>query len=477
MTMDPALMTLLMQRRGPNKALIPPIGVAPLVLWDARFGVTLTVGAVSKWTDIMRGLPLTDAGTTTRPLYGPDYNYFGGANVVQFDGVNDVLRNTAISPAVTAAGTRPHWFVVFRFRGASGCLFIAVDSPVTNAMPSMIRTATGVLQSDAGGNVITGADTFGAQHVGECFMSTAAGVLTLGSDGIDVTSGTGRTMPNAVAKLYVGTYDSLSFPAAASIAAIGCYAAELTAQQRIDLRAYYAAVFPAPPLTPPDFLSNLLVWVDPAYCSISLGKIANFTNRGNVGGVLTQGTAGSRATLNATDASFANKPSLNADGSSYPLPVPGSYPGMECFVVGVHATDPTTLPGGGAFQRQGSAGAGAGNGGFLPLYGAAREVYGEFASTARKGPLGPFAVNFALPWLIDMWSAPSDWGLRHNRVNLYTTATNGVGATAVGTILSDNREGAYYFVGKWAAYFLCGAKQSAAQRAQMEAWVLATYGV
>jgi len=450
----------------------PPIGATPLVLWDARAGVETVGSVVSSWVDTVRGLPLYDNGSTTRPAYGPDYNYFGGQSVVQFDGVNDTLQAVNFAP-VFAASARPHFFVVFRYRGALGHLFSALDNPVAYAVPRMYRTAGLLLEASGAGAATNVGDPFAAEHVLEYFI-TAAGTVKHALDGVDVTGGSSASMLGAFQTLYLGNDrgQAGSF-GAVSIAAIGCYAAELTAQQRIDLRAYYAAAFPAPALNPSDFLTNLLVWVDPAFVTTSLGKVSALTNRGNQGGVLTQATAGLRATVNVADASFANKSTLSIDNCSYPLPTPGSYPGMECFVVGVHASDPPAT-GGGGFQRQGSDGA---NPGMLPAGDAGRLVHGEFATTARKSSLGPFAVDFALPWLLDMWSAPSDWGLRHNRVTLYTTGANGVGALTGGTILSDNRGGAYYFVGKWAAYILCGAKQTPAQRAQLEAWVLATYGV
>jgi hypothetical protein len=223
---------------------VPPIGVTPLVLWDAQTGITQAAGVVSGWADVIRGVALSDNGSTTRPAYSVDSTFFLGRSVVMFDGVNDTLQNLAISPPVSPASSRPYWFCVFRYRAGNGVLFEATDTGNTTALPQIIRTTT--LQRAGYAPTVVASDPGTSVHLCEEFLSAAAGTVTFAVDGgTDLTGATSKTDAVATGRLFLGNYLGTGY-AQVSIAAIGSYSAELTAAQRRSLRLYYASAWGSP---------------------------------------------------------------------------------------------------------------------------------------------------------------------------------------------------------------------------------------
>lgn len=210
--------------------LVPDVGVTPLVLWDSR-----AAGAsASVVVDLIRGLALTATATT----FAADSTNFGGKSVWQMDGLTGKLENLAIDPVIFAASSLPHWWYVARMRtdpGAQQTLWYASDgsSVYRNSGASAIAYFVDSANASA-------SNTGNATHVGEAFL-TAAGVATMGINGTDTTNGTGK-VSGPISALTIGDTPQAvgDNPSTMSLLAFGCYAATLTAQQRLELRGFYA---------------------------------------------------------------------------------------------------------------------------------------------------------------------------------------------------------------------------------------------
>jgi len=243
------------QGAGNPSAIVPalPGGILPLVLWDARVGVGLNGGAVTTWTDQIRALTLSDNGATTRPAYAADGGNFMSQPVIQFDGVNDTLQNVGFAPLLFVDGTLPlTWFYVCRLRtniASEQAMWSCVDNPVSETSPIAARQAgTGLLTHWWFPSGITAGnpDPGTVVHM----ITAAVDVAGVARDTVDGVA-TGNNLPSTSARgtnaasVYVGN-DRLASFATLSIAALGCYATELTAPQLAALRAYYQATWGAP---------------------------------------------------------------------------------------------------------------------------------------------------------------------------------------------------------------------------------------
>lgn len=222
--------------------------------------------------------------------------------------------------------------------------------------------------------------------------------------------------------------------------------------------------------TPLSILSNLLIWIDPAYCTTSIGKISSFTNRGSLGGTITQSTAASRSVRTASDARFNGLPSFASDGAVtfYDLPSLAALTSGESFVIAVLDADPAGTTSTSGWNLIGTNAATS----HVPYTNGV--VYEGFGSTTRPDCGNP-ASSLASPFLYNPWSAPNDFGLRINAAPLYASAVNTVGFSATPTLLRSY--GAPTMLGSLAHFFLCGSKQSAGQRAAMEQWAKTACGI
>lgn len=228
--------------------IVPDIGATFLALWDARAGIDLVSGAVDTWTDLVDDLVLTATGETARPAFAADGANFGALPVLQFDGINDALENLSISPALFNA-SRPHWFMVFRYRSVTAAqkeVFSARDGADSTSFPYLYRAADGAFNNlwyGLGGNPAQ-EDPSTTVHLWENWVTAAAGVISAAFDGGTVaTSGTGANS-GICARIRLGHAAGNFGPV--SVAVLGVAAAELTTQQRADLRAHYQASWGAP---------------------------------------------------------------------------------------------------------------------------------------------------------------------------------------------------------------------------------------
>ncbi|MCK1367602.1 hypothetical protein [Bradyrhizobium sp. 62] len=94
---------------------IPALGSNAIAYWDAARGDTLTVllGAVASWNDVVAGYPAIQGTPTLKPIYGA--NSFNSSPGITFDGVDDFLMCTdAAFLAALPSGASPYeiWALV-----------------------------------------------------------------------------------------------------------------------------------------------------------------------------------------------------------------------------------------------------------------------------------------------------------------------------------------------------------------------------
>jgi hypothetical protein len=220
---------------------------------------------------------------------------------------------------------------------------------------------------------------------------------------------------------------------------------------------------------PTDFLSNLLVWLDPTYCTTVSGKIDSFTNRGSLGGTIAQATAAARSVLTASDARFNSLPSFAADGvgTIYPMPDLSALTEGEAFLVAVRPTDPSTANDG-VWGKFGTYGQTA----YLPYNDG--NVYEMFGSASERPVNGNPVPSLASPFLYDVWTASNDYGIRINGTAFYSRGTNVVGFQSAPTFLGDP---VGFWLGSVAHLLICGTKQTPTARAALEQWAKTTCGI
>lgn len=102
--------------------------------------------------------------------------------------------------------------------------------------------------------------------------------------------------------------------------------------------------------------------------------------------------------------------------------------------------------------------------------------YGTFGTTARKATgLSPGTMT---SWFLANWiSAAGEWTTRLNRVQVYTTATNTVGWHTSSTLGVDLLGGVSWLIGHIAGVIMYDHKLTAPERTQVEADILAEFGV
>lgn len=121
-------------RRAAQQYIYPPDMHLLSEGWLACRGAA--AGVNTTWRGIKRGLAVSNTGGNDRPSLVVDGTNFRSRPVMQGDGVNDVLNNTAITPTLAATGTRPCAIVVGRFRteptaAALKAYFGVTDNPAS----------------------------------------------------------------------------------------------------------------------------------------------------------------------------------------------------------------------------------------------------------------------------------------------------------------------------------------------------------
>jgi hypothetical protein len=204
----------------------------------------------------------------------------------------------------------------------------------------------------------------------------------------------------------------------------------------------------------------------------SVGKISTFTNRGSLGGTVTQATASARAVRTASDARFGGIATFTggaAAGVFYDLPSLLALTEGEAFFVGI-GDDPSAFVQSEVWAAFGTEAQNA----LLPYTTGA--VFDNFGSTVRKS-CGDPTPSLANPFLYNVYSANNDWAARVNGASFFSTATNTVSFRSNPRLFSNPNDAAAWFKGSCAHLFICGSKQSADARAAMEQWVKANCGV
>lgn len=230
-----------------------------------------------------------------------------------------------------------------------------------------------------------------------------------------------------------------------------------------------------PPPHPLTYLTDVQVWIEAAQAYVSGGSggpIFNFTNRGNLGSTCPNINGWNYAGQVQNDPNFGGKNSWGGGdkwGYNTPNLATAGRTSFEKFVVGMHAPS-SPSNGGGGFDMTGASG---GYDNAIPNA-AGTSVSDNFAANQRFTFSAPSLATFRAPWLIDVRSSSTDWGWRMNGVDLKVQAGNNFAMPNHGAPpfinLGTGSGGTTYFKGWWAIYVICGAVQSAAQRAQMEAW-------
>lgn len=232
----------------------PPIGVLPLVLWDARVGVAVSGSDVLSWTDQMRNLVVSPPSTAARPTYVVDGSNFRGRKVVTFDGVDDSLQNINFPTPLFAAGTRPHWFYVFRRRvlggGTGQRIFVVMDEP-PNVTGPIALVGWGAEPESLGHyyypkpielNSTTPLNL--AVHFQESWID-GTGTWASRDGGTPTGVANADGVATAMQSIFMANDRALEF-CPLNLAALGCYGSALTLPQRAGLRAWAQSYWGTP---------------------------------------------------------------------------------------------------------------------------------------------------------------------------------------------------------------------------------------
>jgi hypothetical protein len=152
----------------------------------------------------------------------------------------------------------------------------------------------------------------------------------------------------------------------------------------------------------------------------------------------------------------------------YPLPNMSSFTQGELFVVGKSNTTS-----GGHNSGLCDIGSGA-NGTLWPEVD--NNVYEAFGTTSRKSA-GVIGAALRSPHLYNVWSAASDFKIRINRADAYTTATNTAGFQASPRFAASAAVSSVYLNGSIASFIVCSQKQTATARSAWENWCKSWFGI
>ena len=222
---------------------------------------------------------------------------------------------------------------------------------------------------------------------------------------------------------------------------------------------------------PGDFLTGLVVLLDPRHVVTSGGKIVTFTDHG-----VTQADATKRATL-ATSAAFSDEPVAVFAGVSsgahcfYTLPNLSALTACEAFIVLACTYGTGGIP----FPNDTVTGLwSTGNG--LPTHYPhdSGGIYESFGTTARYA-VGPPAITMTQPHVYTLRSAAGLFAVAHNAAApLFTTASNTVQFSAAPVL---GVQGSVALNASVALLAICDRVQTTEARAAFYAYLADRFGI
>ena len=482
------------QSLNPIQGLVDIYGSDLLEVWDAGQGITLSGSNVTSWRGALRGTDLTPPTVGQRPLYGVDTGYFLNKPVVQF-GSTTGLSATNVNLGVD--GDLMACVLVARIR----TLPTPTDSNPFRYVLTCFGTRTGV-NGDASYRHYFRMQTDSTRGWALYQRSYISGD-TNGTHGWTngggynanpvVVHGPVWAAPSTSYKPYfnnstitptwthpagygVGGFKSVALGNAANTDPLDCMDYEVAGllvfksytqaqymATKDRLHAWMAARWgvTVEPLTGTTHV------LDPANAVITSGKVEQY----NGPAVVTQTTAGSRATYNASDAAFANQPTATFDGVDdfYPLGSLGGTTQGEMFVVLKIANDPPSLGAKSGYHYIGSAASGT----HYPFTDGI--VYDAFGTNTRK-TVGDLATPLTSPHIYNVRSSAGNWTLEINGTQVFTTASNT--AAFIGAALFGTTYTSVHFLDGTVAYMvLCNQVQTPEVRAAFVQYLKGRFGI
>ena len=340
---------LLSGSAGGAPPFVPPIGMQPLALWDARTGMSPVSGRVPSWQDVIGGLLLEQAISSKQPTLAVDGPYFAGKPVLQFDGLDDFLATGLLSAPLAPIGTRPYWVWVFRLRTTNTAtvrsLGYGTDAAITRST-AVLRCPSGSdgLESwiEGVGTVLDPTPIITTQHIQETWIYSGAapetGLFSQRDGATPVSSANSNPLAYETQRMNVGSDYAGGSNVPLSLAMVACYPARPSDAQRDALRAYCQSVWGVPSQLPPLPASALDYWHSELGCSSS-----GWTSQ--MRGIPTPATG---APVVGVDAGYFNgrvvaqtrsapKQTYRANPSSQPIITAGQFPYIFCVMRSIAA--------------------------------------------------------------------------------------------------------------------------------------------
>lgn len=201
--------------------------------WRVRVGF---VGAnAHTWTGRILGTVFTAPGND--PLYGADSTSFRGKPVVKsaVSSSRNLISGT-ISPALSAAGSRPQIWGVMRLRTIAGVVMQVTDEPVTRSQPALLATAAVLTGQDGATNAVTGAYSDTAVHSYVIGYSSTGAIQVIADNVVLATAGSGLSLTGSGAShVGIGGAFNGSTPSDISFATLNYFSAAPSAAQAAAL--------------------------------------------------------------------------------------------------------------------------------------------------------------------------------------------------------------------------------------------------
>lgn len=190
------------------------------------------------WKGRILGTVLTAPGNS--PLNTADGTNFRGRMAMQcaVTGSRNVI-SAVLSPALSAAGSRPLLWAVMRLRAisvANNTHLEFTDEPVTRAQPVLYCAGSALASQDGATNALTAAYADTGVHAYGTGYSAAGAIQTLVDDTVLNTAGTGLSLQNSGAsRLSVGGAFNGTSPSDSTFATLLVLSAALSAAQSAAL--------------------------------------------------------------------------------------------------------------------------------------------------------------------------------------------------------------------------------------------------
>jgi hypothetical protein len=223
------------------------LGSLLIALWDARFGVATSGGAVISWTDMLQQIVLLAQSVPTRPVFGADGTAnFAGRPVVQsaVSGSKCLITANLTAPLLLATGSLPWLWTVCRLRtigtGSNSTIMQVVDNPVTRAQP-VFFSLSNLLKAQDGVTTVTTPSTYSdlTPHA-YAHGYSPSGAVILNKDTVSIATplGSGLSVKSpGGAKLSLGAAFNGTSPSDSSFATLLAMSAQPSAAQQSALLA------------------------------------------------------------------------------------------------------------------------------------------------------------------------------------------------------------------------------------------------